>query len=447
MLRKLAFIAITALCFSTAASALDRQPNQDYHARRIALSQKTNGGVVLLFASSVDEGESEISGFRQNPNFYYLTGWNEPGAALVIAPAVSAGNGRPARAYEEILFLPAHNPSQEKWTGPKLGAESPEARSVTGVDRVMVLDALRDELVRILPSPRATVYTDLAGAGEKSPATMPLEWLKRANTFPNYNSLVDVKPLLAAMRMVKDSGEMERIRRATDASMAAHMAALTAIHPGITEREISALMQYEFEKRGCERPAYAPIVGAGYNGTVLHYAENSGTAKAGDLIVMDVAGEYGDYASDITRTVPASGKFTRRQRELYDIVLGAQQAAIDAFRTGKYVINPSAPNSLYRVVYEYINTHGTDTHGQPLGKYFLHGLSHHVGLEVHDAGDTNTLIEKGMVFSLEPGIYIPEENTGIRIEDLAWVNPDGKLVLLTQGLPRTADEIEKAMGK
>lgn len=440
-------VVVIVLSLLSAAFALDRQPNQDYRARRVALSEKTNGGVVLLFASGVDEGESELSGFRQNPNFYYLTGGNEPGAALVISPAAPAAGGRPARKYEEILFLPAHNPSQEKWTGPKLGAENPEARSITGVDRVMVLDTLRDELVRILPSPRATVYTDLAGAGEKSPATVPLEWLRRANTFPNYNSFADVKPLLTAMRMVKDAGEMERIRRATDASMAAHLAAFKAIRPGISEREIAALMQYEFGRRGCERPAYPPIVGAGFNGTVLHYAENSGTAKAGDLIVMDVAGEYGGYASDITRTVPASGKFTRRQRELYDIVLGAQQAAINAFRTGKYVVSPTAPNSLYRVAYDYINTHGTDAHGQPLGKYFLHGLSHHVGLEVHDASDTSALLEEGMVFSIEPGIYIPEENMGIRIEDLAWIDPGGKLVLLTRDLPRTADEIEKAMGR
>ncbi|MFB3813214.1 MAG: aminopeptidase P N-terminal domain-containing protein [Terriglobales bacterium] len=437
-MRKLVcFLLLGAL----SAVGLDRQPNADYRARRVALAAKASDGVVVLFAATESEGPNALSGFKQNANFFYLTGWNEPGAALVIAPAAPAKDGRPARAYEEILFLPNHNFSQEHWTGPKLGPEDPQAPAITGVDRVLVLDKLRDELVRILPSPRSTVYTDLGGHA----AAAPLVWLARANAFPNYNTFVDVKPLIAALRLVKDAGELARIQRATDATMAAHLAAMRAIKPGITEREISALMQYEFEKRGCERPAYAPVVGSGFNGTVLHYAENSGTARDGEVIVMDVGGEYAMYASDITRTVPVNGKFTARQRELYNIVLGAQQAAIDAFQRGKHVINPLAENSLYKVAYDYINTHGKDLHGKPLGQYFIHGLSHYIGLQVHDVGDTNTPLDTGMVFSVEPGIYIPEEKIGIRIEDLVRVDASGKLVRLSESLPRTAEEIEKVM--
>ncbi len=160
---------------------------------------------------------------------------------------------------------------------------------------------------------------------------------------------------------------------------------------------------------------------------------------------MDVAGEYAMYASDITRTAPANGHFTPRQREIYNIVLGAQQAAIDAFQSGKYVINPQADNSLYKVAFDYINTHGKDLHGQPLGQYFIHGLSHYVGLEVHDAGSTSAPLGPGMVFTIEPGIYIPEEKIGVRVEDIFWVDPSGKLVMLSQGLPRTPDEVEQAM--
>jgi Xaa-Pro aminopeptidase len=430
-------VAISAL-------ALDRQPNLDYRARRVALAQKAGGDAILMFASTESEGPNDLYGFKQDVNFFYLTGWSEPGAALLIIPAIPGREGQPERPYAEILFLPAHNRLQEKWTGPKLGPEDPQAPRMTGVDRVEVLDRLRDELVRILPSPRSTVYADLAQAGESSPATEALAWLARANAFPS-TSFVDIKPLLAQLRTVKDAGEIGLMRHAADASVAAHLAALRAIHPGITEREISALMQYEFEKRGCERPAYAPIVGAGFNATILHYSDDSGVVHAGDLVLMDVAGEYSMYASDITRTAPADGKFTPRQRELYDIVLHAQQAAMDAFQSGKYVINPRAPNSLYKIAYDYINTHGSDLHGKPLGPYFIHGLSHYIGLEVHDEGDTNVLLDKGMVFSVESGIYIPEENIGIRIEDDVWVDPTGKLVLLSTGLPRTADEVEKAM--
>ena len=171
-------------------------------------------------------------------------------------------------------------------------------------------------------------------------------------------------------------------------------------------------MQYEWGKRGCERPAYSPIVGSGFNSTVLHYSADSETIQAGDVIVIDAAGEYSMYASDITRTLPASGKFTARQREIYDIVLGAQQAAAAAFVSGKSRLRRNMADSLHDVAYNYINTHGKDLHGEPLGKYFIHGLSHYVGLNVHDPNDYDVPLGPGAVFTLEPGIYIPEEKIG-----------------------------------
>jgi len=300
-------------------------------------------------------------------------------------------------------------------------------------------------LVRLLPQPRATVYGDLPSFDKTSHSAEPLTWLKRANAFPTYVLFQDVKPLLASLRTFKDAGEIERIRKATDASIAAHIAALHAVKPGITEREISALMQYEWGKRGCERPAYAPIVGAGFNSTVLHYSNDSGTLNASDVLVIDAAGEYSMYASDITRTLPATGKFSARQREIYDVVLGAQRAAIAAFQPGKSTLKRDDPNSLYKVAYEYINSHGKDLHGDPLGKYFFHGLSHYVGLNVHDEGDYNLPVGPGMVFTIEPGIYIPEEKLGVRIEDIFYVDKDGKLINLTAVLPHTAEEVERAM--
>lgn len=433
------------LLLSSFAFTLDKQPLQDYRARRERLAKTIKGDAVLLFAATEAEGQNATSSFRQDNDFFYLTGWTEPGAALLISPAVEAKDGRPARPYAEIFFLPNHNLAQEKWTGPKLGPENPDAPKLTGFDRVAPLDAIRDELVKILPSPRATVFSDIPSYGETSPSAGPLEWLMRANAFPNYISLQDVKPALAHMRMVKDADEMERIRHAAEASMAAHRAAMQALKPGMKELDISWLMQYEFGRRGCERPAYAPIVGSGFNSTVLHYSEDEGNINDGDTVVIDVAGEYAMYASDITRALPANGHFTPRQREIYDIVLGAQQAAIDAFQSGKFVITPSSPKSLYKVAYEYINTHGKDLHGQPLGKYFIHGLSHHIGLAVHDDADNSQPLDRGMVFSIEPGIYIPEEKLGVRIEDMFWVDDNGKLVNLTGALPRTADEVEAAM--
>jgi Xaa-Pro aminopeptidase len=438
----LVLFLLSQLTFSRPTWALDRQPNSDFRMRRQALASKANGSVVLLFASNEAEGPNDLYGYRPDDNFFYLSGWSEPGAALLIVGEANTTD----HAYTEILFLPNHNPSQEKWTGPKLGADSPDVSKLTGFDHVQVLDNLRSELVRLLPLKKATILTDIVADDEISNSTVPLDWLKRANAFPVGVTFQDVRPMLASLRTTKDSGEIERIRHATDASIAAHFAAMHTVKPAVTEREVSALMQYEWGKRGCERPSYAPIVGSGFYSTVLHYSEDSGTMQSGDLVVIDAAGEYSMYASDITRTLPVSGKFTARQREIYDIVLGAQQAAATAFRSGKSYLRRDRPDSLHDVAYNYINTHGKDLHGEPLGKYFIHGLGHYVGLNVHDPGDYNAPLGPGAVFTLEPGIYIPEEKLGVRIEDILYVDKDGKLVNLTGNLPHTADEVEHAMG-
>ncbi len=444
-MRRLLIFLVLATQF---CGALQRQSSADYHARRVALSQKVTNAIVVLFAPLEAEGPNAIYGFRQDDDFYYLSGWLDPGAALLIAPATTASKDAPARPYTEILFLPAHNYVEEKWTGPKLGPEDPEATRVTGFDRVEVLDKLRDEVNALLPkSGRAVVYSDLPSYGETSASPGPLDWLKRGNAFPGFVSFQDAKPLLSDLRTYKDAGEVALIRKATDASVAAHLAAMHAVKPGITEREISALMQYEFGKRGCERPAYSPIVGSGFNSTVLHYSEDSGTMKDGDVVVMDVGGEYSMYATDITRTLPANGKFTARQREIYNVVLGAQQAAIAAFVSGKSKLRGNEPDSLYKVALDYMIAHGKDLHGDPLGKYFIHGLGHYVGLNVHDDGDYSVPLGPGMVFTIEPGIYIPEEKIGVRVEDIFYVDNGRKLIKLSGALPSNPEEVEAEMRK
>jgi Xaa-Pro aminopeptidase len=310
---------------------------------------------------------------------------------------------------------------------------------------VKSLDDLPAELLKLLPGKEAKLYTDIPVYDQSSNSQAALEWLKRANSFPLGTSFLDVRPLIASLRTYKDQGEIDLIRKATQASVAAHLAAMKAIKPAITERELSALLQYEWGKRGCERPAYAPIVGSGINSTVLHYSDDSRTAQAGEVVVIDAGGEYSLYATDITRTLPVSGKFTARQREIYDVVLGAQQAAMAAFQSGKSHLLRKQTDSLYEVAYNYINTHGKDMQGEPLGRYFIHGLSHYVGLNVHDEGDYEVPVGPGVVFTIEPGIYIPEEKLGVRIEDTFYVDKDGKLINLSGGLPHTADEVEQAI--
>jgi len=438
---KYLFSLLLILEWGITCLGLDRQPNADYRARRVALAQKLNGGVAIVFAGTEAEGPNAVYGFRQDNNFYYLSGWTEPGAALVVVSEVAAKDNAPARPYSEILFLPVHNVAQEKWTGPKLGADNPQASAITGFDRVENLDRMPTELARILGKIPVAIYED----SESPSAASSMDWLRRTNTFPLRTSTHDLKPLLAQLRVVKDQGEVERIRHATEASIAAHWAALPMLKPGLNEHDLDVRMQYEFMKRGCERPAYAPIVGAGADSTVLHYSADDAPIGTGDVVVMDVAGEYAMYASDITRTAPADGTFTARQREIYNVVLGAQKAAMAAFKQGKTKLTGRGSDSLFQVAYDYINTHGKDLHGQPLGQYFIHGLGHYVGLEVHDVGDTSVPVPRGAVFTIEPGIYIPEEKIGVRIEDIVWVSPDGSLVNFTAALPHTAEEIEAAM--
>lgn len=439
-MRKMLFLFfLSALLVVTSFSAaLERQPNADYRARREALARKA-AGVVVLFAPV--EASDELYGFRQEDNFFYLSGLSEPGTSLLIASAVEAKGDSPARTYTEILFLPPRNPAQEKWLGPKLGPENPEAARITGFDRVEDIGKLPDELEKMISGPFPAIYTDVPAQGE-SPSTTALAFLKRINSMLGYR---DVKPILSSLRTLKDAGEAALLRKAADASVAAHLAAFKTVKPDVTEREISALLQYEWGKRGCERPAYAPIVGSGFYSTVLHYSQDSNTMKAGDLVVIDAAGEYSMYGADVTRTLPVNGRFTPRQREIYDIVYGAQQAAAAAFQSGKSTLKRNDPNSLHKVAYEYINTHGKDLHGEPLGKYFIHGLGHYLGLNVHDPDDYDIPLGPGMAFTLEPGIYIPEENLGVRIEDDFYVDAGGKLINLSGALPSKAEDVERAM--
>jgi Xaa-Pro aminopeptidase len=435
---------VVGLFFLAAAGssfALERQPNSDYHARREALARKV-GGVVVLFAATENDGPNDLYGFRQDDNFYYLAGLSEPGSALLIVPAADAKGDAPARAYTEILFLPPRNLIQEKWTGPKLGAENPEAPRITGFDHVEDMGQLPNDVARYVTGARPVLYTDVSSGDDTSASSAPQAFLKRFNA---YLSFQDVKPMIWSLRTTKDAGEVALIRKAVDASVAAHFAAFKAVKPNVSEREISALMQYEWGKRGCERVAYAPIVGSGYYSTVLHYSDDDKVMKSGDVVVIDAAGEFSMYASDITRTLPINGHFTARQREIYDIVLGAQTAAAEAFKSGKSTMRRDGPDSLYKVAFDYINTHGKDLHGEPLGKYFIHGLGHPVGLNVHDATDSSVPLGPGHVFTIEPGIYIPEENLGVRIEDDYYVDPDGKLIKLSEALPSKAEDVEKLM--
>ncbi len=398
------------------------------------------GGVAVLFAAP--EPVLDFMPYRQDSDFFYLTGWNEPGAALMVVSAHGS-----ARAYKEILFLPTRNLRTELYTGAKMDAETPGVAMATGVDAVEPMTELPAELNKLVAADRTLAYR-VWTQPESAPAKALVAFNAVTLGMDAAPAARDVTTLTMALREVKDDGEIALLKKASDASMIAQREMMRAIKPGVTERAIAGKMTEVWLEQGCERPSYAPIVGAGPNSTTLHYSAGPHTIEDGEIVVVDAACEYSMYASDITRTVPANGRFTARQREIYNIVLGAQRAAIDAFVAGKSTINDRErkdSNSLDTAAYNYINTHGKDLHGQPLGKYWLHGLGHMVGIDVHDPAEYPAVLTPGMVFTIEPGVYIPEEKIGVRIECDFLVGADGKLVDLDAALPHTADEVEAAM--
>jgi Xaa-Pro aminopeptidase len=415
-----------------------RQPSGEYQLRQARLGAIVDGPVVL-FGYTGHEDASEVAVFFQEPNFYYLTGHDEPGAALLIFPVPPGADLlRPNRS--PILYLPARDPSQEIWEGPKIGPEDPGVTQRTGFQTVKPIASLKEDLAELSETYK-NFYTLLPPKDEDGypHLTKSVAMLREALPHAHWR---DVAPQLDAFRQIKSEGELALMQKAIDLSVDAHFDAMRWMRPGLFEYQIAARMKEVHEWGGCSREAYAPIVGTGFNSTVLHYSGLNDEIKDGDVVVIDVGGEYGGYAADITRTLPANGKFTPRQREIYDIVLGAQNAAIAAVKPGAVLYG--GPGSLQQIVTDYINTHGQDKQGRTLGRYYPHGVSHHLGLDVHDPGDRARPLEPGMVVTVEPGIYIPEENLGVRIEDDVLVTKDG-YQLLTARLPRTAAEIEKIM--
>jgi Xaa-Pro aminopeptidase len=363
------------------------------------------------------EGYDPLFRFAQEPNFYYLTGWAEPGAALLLTPT------------DEILFLPRHNLHAEVYHGRRTSAEDAEAHSATGFDKVLPVEKLESEFDAALAE-HSRIY---------APWTESYAGQLRGR-YP-FRDVADATPLIAQLRVKKSPSEIAAIQHATDVSIQAHRTAWKRVAAGQFEYQIAATLLDTFLEEGCEGPAYSPIVGSGPNAPILHYMQNQRRMDRGELVLIDAGAECDAYASDITRTVPVGGKFTPRQREVYQVVLGAQKAAIAALQPGAW-LGGSGP-SLTKIARDYMDAHGKDRHGEPLGKYFTHDIGHQVGLLVHDPAASGPL-EAGMVITIEPGVYISEEQIGIRIEDVVLVTADGAKVL-SEALPKEPDEIEKAV--
>ncbi len=434
----LATFLILSIWTADRLRALENSDKDFYSARRQKVMKKIKGSVALL------EGASETRSydrFRQDNNFYYLTGVETPGAFLLLD----------ALENRSILFLPARGQTRALWEGEGIFAQ-PEARQETGVDEVLEVSKLGQELGKrkasmkplyIPLSPAETAATSRDRAQEYESERKKNPWDGRISReealAKNLKRILgdsleinDLSPILDSMRRVKDAQEIDRMRQAAMIGASGIKEAMKATRPGRYEYQIAAMAGFLFGWNGALGPAYFPIVGSGPNSCVLHYHEDTRKMESGDMVVMDFGPDYKYYSSDITRSFPVSGRFTAEQAKIYQIVLDAQKAALEKVGPGTTfaMVANAAKEVLTRAGYE---------------KYLLHGVSHYVGLATHDVGKIEPL-EAGVVLTVEPGVYIREKNLGIRIEDTVLVTKDG-YEILSRDVPKEISEIERLMAE
>ncbi|HEY3380883.1 MAG TPA: Xaa-Pro peptidase family protein [Vicinamibacterales bacterium] len=409
-------------------------PIEEVVARRQALMREVGHGLVVLFGNERQEGAGH---FAQDNDFYYLTGRDDANAILVMAP----------KSGQSFLFLPEQNPREIMIEGANL-LKDPHAAEVAGVTAVHPLTYFDEFLARNLVSNglelhvRLSPHDTVAGARYESALMvarrsrihyndqLPIDQYRLVKLRERYPAatLRDVTPLVDAMRVIKTPAEITVMRRNGQISAEGVRQAMLASRPGVFEYEIEAAAMGYVLKRGARGPAYAPIVGSGPNTCVWHYDDNGRQAEAGDLVLMDFGAQLDHLTMDITRTWPVSGKFTQEQRRVYEQVLEVEKACIDAYRPGV------TEADVKRAVADALKRKGIDAGG------LEGGFGHHVGLATHDVGAIDRLRE-GMVFAIEPALYFPDKQIGIRVEDTVLITRDGCEVL-TRGVPKEIAEIE-----
>ncbi len=413
----------------------------------------TDGAVLLPGAGLVTRSRDSDYPFRQNSDLHYLTGFAEPDALLLLLPGRSEG--------ESVLFCQDRDPSLEAWNGIRLGAEG--AVREHGLDQAFE-NAERDERLEALLDGRTSLYLMLGDTESMALADEIRERLAgrvRRGACPPQR-YVDLAPLLHEMRLIKSEGELALMRHAAGISARAHRRAMLAARPGLAEYHLQAELEHEFRWHGGSGPAYASIVGGGANACVLHYIENDAPLRDGELVLIDAGVEFDLYAGDITRTFPVGGRFSKAQRELYELVLAAQERAVAAVRPGATLveIHDGVVRDLTAGLIRLGLLQGeveARIEDESYKRFYLHSTSHWLGLDVHDVGSYRLAgkprpLEAGMVLTVEPGLYVPADEDiplayrgiGIRIEDDVAVTAEGHEVL-TADVPKRVAEIEALM--
>lgn len=384
--------------------------------------------------------------FRQNADFFYLTGIDQEQSILVLFP------DSPNVLYKEVLFLRKTNEHIAVWEGHKYTKE--EARNVSGIQNIFWMEDM-DAVFPMLMNWCENVYINL-NENDRAKIEVPYRDLRFANElrekYPLHRYMRSA-PILREMRAIKSDIEVKLTEDAVSITDKAFRRVLSFVRPGVMEYEIEAEIIAEFIRNRANGHAYSPIVASGANANVLHYTDNNQVCRDGELILMDFGCEYANYASDLTRTIPVNGKFSPRQRQVYDAVLRVMKAATAMLVVGntfeKYNAEVGRIMEKELIGLGLLNADevARQNPDMPLfKKYFMHGISHFMGLDVHDVGNRHIPFKAGMIFTCEPGIYIPEEKMGIRLENDILITEKGPLDLMRQ-IPLEADEIEKLMSK
>jgi Xaa-Pro aminopeptidase len=428
-----------------------------YKARRDSVMKMIGQDAAAVFYSAPERmrnGDVDYL-YRQADNFYYLTGFTETNAMLILSPKGIRvkGNDSVTVTANEILCVQNRNPLAEAWTGRRYGTNG--AIKILGVQTAVTNDKFKTVFQQTLFSGIQYLYaqpvtSDVTGALKD--LLVPIQSF--VDNAKRYNSMIEMRDpnaMIHTMRIIKTAEEIKMLKKASEISVVAHNQAMISVEPGMFEYELQALYEYSFQRQGAEYYGYPCINGAGENSVILHYNTNRKKISNGDLILSDCAAEYHGYSSDVTRTYPANGKFTKEQKEIYQIVLNAQNAAIAKIKPG--ILWSEVTAAADSVISEGLIVLGILKEKSGFKKFYNHSLGHPVGLNVHDVGQS--VMTAGMLYTVEPGIYIPETsdgvdskyfNIGIRIEDVILVTETGNKNL-SEGSPREIGEIESLMKK
>lgn len=416
------------------------QTLQEYKERREKLMENLSSESIIMIKGSneiIRNGDVYYP-FRQSSNFYYFTGIKEPDCVLFLSHGKGIYIDSKQKYVSELIFVPKTDSQKELWDGPRPNIE--EISKISQIEEVLPNSELEAYMGNIL-SKVDTLFFDDSNISLFEPITYEGKIIKRAKEKFYKFETANINNNITKMREIKSQSEIMLIKKAVSITSEAHKNVMKAVKPGMYEYELEAIIEYTFKKNGARENGFLPIVGSGPFSCFLHYNKNDRKIDAGDVVVIDIGAEYDMYSADITRTIPISGRFSKRQKEIYDIVLKAHNEAIKLIKPG--ISKDEIHKKAVEIISNGLINLGLINEAKEYKRYYMHGTSHPIGLDVHDPAISDVLMP-GMIITIEPGIYIQQENLGIRIEDDVLITENG-YEILSDSVPYTMEKIEKFM--